>query len=102
MSHYEIDYAGLDARTLQQKAVADCRAYLGEEFFTKLEAECQASAPIPYRQWEILLEFNLGIEGPPVQMLYNHMWPAAAKPLLSVIEREEKSAGTPSAIPLSV
>jgi hypothetical protein len=79
--HTTIDYSGLTGRAKREKALADCKSWLGEAKFKSvmksLELSQECGGPTAHREY---LQFVLslgGIAGYPAQAMIDeaHGWP---------------------------
>ena len=70
MTHYNVDYAGLEPYDARMKAIADVRDYVGEERFEILATNFRQLSGISYDEFALMLSFA-GIQGFPVKVLYN-------------------------------
>ena len=84
MTHYDIDYTGLEGKAKVDKAIADVIDYTGQDRFDKL---CQYLREFVERhegkvptlgQIRIPLSFG-GIQGYPVKAIHEFLWPDAVK-----------------------
>jgi hypothetical protein len=75
MTSYTINYEGLDARQLEEKAVQDIRDYLGEEMWAKVLAHMTGCGYVPALQEFRTACWLLGITGAPVRPFYNYCYP---------------------------
>lgn len=68
MSHYEIDYKGMDANKKRTKALTDVKQFLGRAMYNKIMTvamECHC-----YRQFSFYAGF-VGVQGYPVVAMWD-------------------------------
>ena len=71
---YEINYSNLTGRAKRQKALDDCKSYLGEERYNKimaaLETQLTQGGPQAKREFMLMsLAFLVGIQGYPAEAM---------------------------------
>lgn len=77
MTHYNVDYSGLDEVAKHNKAIQDIKDYMGEPKFEELTGMFK-EVPEPERpnldKFELLVSFA-GIQGYPAKAWYNYCYP---------------------------
>jgi hypothetical protein len=73
MTHYNVDYSGMDEVAKHNKAIEDIKEYMGEERFTKLTALLKEDS-YTLSQFEMAVSFA-GVQGYPAKAWYNYCFP---------------------------
>lgn len=79
--HYYIDYRSLSDTDAKAKAISDIKDWLGEERYLAITKGCREAIDengqpevLTFRQWRMAM-FLSGIEGYPLKVWYNEIWP---------------------------
>lgn len=76
--HYTRDYSKLEEPEKSAEALKDIKGYLGAKTFNKVNKQFRAEPPIDLLQFEMIVSFG-GVQGFPVQVWYNHLFPKETK-----------------------
>lgn len=74
MTHYDIDYSGLDPIAKHEKALQDIVDYMGRDKFDRLVESLRKGEQLTLQHFRLVMSFA-GVQGYPVKALYNHIWP---------------------------
>ena len=73
MTHYTVDYSGLTEQEKRSQAVADLRRYFGSRF-DYIITKAGLCPPPTQHTFRAQCSLFLGIEGYPVEVLYDLVW----------------------------
>ena len=73
MTHYTVDYSGLTEQEKRSQAVADLRSYLGSHF-DSIQNVASTTPPPTQHAFRVQCSLFLGVEGYPVEVLYDQIW----------------------------
>ena len=74
MSHYNVDYGQMTDTEKHEKAIADCKEYLGESGFNQICDRIKKYPDLTPNELHLALSF-VGIQGYPVTAIFNHCFP---------------------------
>lgn len=74
MSHYNVDYGQMTDTEKHEKAIADCKEYLGESHFNYLCDIIRLVSDMKLEDLRLLLCLA-GIQGYAVTAIFNHCFP---------------------------
>ena len=74
MTHYDVDYAGLQPQAAHEKAIQDIKDYLGDHKYAEVTALAKKHSPMTTEQWAYNLLLS-GIQGYPVRAWHDEIWP---------------------------
>jgi len=72
--HYEVKYDLQDRQTAEDKAIADCKQWLGEKQFAKVVQLLKADNGQSTRQLVLFALSMLGIQGYPAEVMADRYW----------------------------
>lgn len=73
MTHYDVDYTGLDPIEKHNKAIQDIKEYLGESRFEELTTMFREDEAITLREFQIAVSFA-GVQGYPTKAWFNYCY----------------------------
>lgn len=88
MTHYTIDYEGLTAKQIQDKAIKDIQDYLGPKEYKRIYKALKKCGYIPSFNEFSMACWMLGIQGIPVRQFYNFCYPENKLPPVLAIVKE--------------
>lgn len=78
MTHYNVDYAGLEGEAKLNKALDDIKEYMGVDKFNSLSTDFKANAPDLTLEQFSLFTSLCGVQGYPIQAWYEYIYKRSA------------------------